>query len=109
MACDSLVFLAGGGNTAHVFDEFAPTLTSRDHVFGVTRRGFGSSGLSASENGVDRLRDDVLAALDSLRLNKPVLVCLSATGSELHRSGWRSAGIEEEISHTPHHSATSPK
>src|SRR5271154_6470736 len=38
-----LVLLAGLGNTAHVFDDFAPKLTSEYHVYGITRRGFGAS------------------------------------------------------------------
>ena len=37
-----LVLLAGQGNTAHVFDDFAPRLTSLGHVYGITRRGYGS-------------------------------------------------------------------
>ncbi len=37
-----LVLLAGGGDTAHVFDDFAPKLTPNFHVYGVTRRGFGN-------------------------------------------------------------------
>jgi hypothetical protein len=36
-----LVLLAGLGNTAHDFDEFAPKLTARYHVYGITRRGSG--------------------------------------------------------------------
>ena len=39
----SLVLLAGLGNTAHVFDKFAPKLTGAYHVYGITRRGFGAS------------------------------------------------------------------
>jgi len=39
-----LVLLAGGGDTAHVFDDFAPKLTPSFHVYGITRRGFGESG-----------------------------------------------------------------
>src|SRR5213594_691876 len=35
-----VVLLAGGGDTAHVFDDFAPKLTDRFHVYGITRRGF---------------------------------------------------------------------
>src|SRR5262249_3174872 len=42
-----VVLLAGGGNTAHVFDEFAPKLAGAFHVYGLTRRGFGASGFSA--------------------------------------------------------------
>jgi len=78
-----VVLLAGGGNTAHVFDEFAPKLTADCHVYGVTRRGFGASSFSASENGVDRLRDDVLAVIDALELKRPVLVGHSIAGAEL--------------------------
>lgn len=38
-----LVFLAGLGNTAHIFDQFAPQFTTQYHVLGITRRGFGFS------------------------------------------------------------------
>ena len=78
-----LVLLAGGGNTAHVFDEFAPKLTLDHHVYGITRRGFGASGFSGSANLVARLRDDVIAALDALKLEKPVLVGHSIAGAEM--------------------------
>lgn len=82
-----VVLLAGGGNTAHVFDEFAPKLRANSHVYGLTRRGFGASGFSASENPVDRLRDDVLAVIDVLKLNRPVLVGHSIAGAELSSVG----------------------
>jgi non-heme chloroperoxidase len=82
-----VVFLAGGGNTAHVFDEFAPKLTADYHVYGVTRRGFGASSFSASENGVDQLGGDVLAIIDALKLNRPVLVGHSIAGAELSSVG----------------------
>jgi non-heme chloroperoxidase len=78
-----LVLLAGGGNTAHVFDEFAPKLTANYHVYGITRRGFGASEFSVSDNPVDRLRDDVLAVLGALKLERPVLVGHSIAGAEL--------------------------
>jgi pimeloyl-ACP methyl ester carboxylesterase len=41
-----IVLLAGLGNTAHVFDEFATKLTSRGHIYGITRRGYGASTLA---------------------------------------------------------------
>jgi non-heme chloroperoxidase len=82
-----VVLLAGGGQTAHVFDEFATKLTTNFHVYGITRRGFGASGFSPSENGVDRLRDDVLAVIDALKLNRPVLVGHSIAGAELSSVG----------------------
>ena len=78
-----VVLLAGGGNTAHVFDEFAPKLTSDHHVYGITRRGFGASGFSTSENPLDRLRDDVLTVIGALKLKRPVLVGHSIAGAEL--------------------------
>lgn len=78
-----LVLLAGGGDTAHVFDDFATTLTRGFHVYGITRRGFGASGFNASESGADRLGDDVVAVLDALELRSPVLVGHSLGGLEL--------------------------
>src|SRR6266851_1610036 len=78
-----LVLLAGGGDTAHVFDDFAPKLTPSFHVYGITRRGFGESGFSPEGYGADRLGDDVLAVLDSLKLIRPVLVGHSLGGEEL--------------------------
>jgi pimeloyl-ACP methyl ester carboxylesterase len=66
-----------------VFDELAPKLATDYHVYGITRRGFGASGFSASDNPVARLRDDVLAVLGALRLETPVLVGHSIAGAEL--------------------------
>ena len=55
-----IVLLAGGGNTAHVFDDFAPRLAANFHVYGITRRGFGASQFSPIDNE-DRLGKDILA------------------------------------------------
>ncbi len=78
-----LVLLAGGGDTAHVFDDFAPKLTTNYHVYGITRRGFGASGYSATNDPADRLGEDVLAVIKSLKLNRPILVGHSIAGAEL--------------------------
>ena len=78
-----LVLLPGGGNTAHVFDDFATKLTADFHVYGITRRGFGESGYATPAAGADTYGDDVLAVLDALRLEKPVLVGHSIGGQEL--------------------------
>src|SRR6266436_4680436 len=78
-----LVLLAGGGDTAHVFDDFAPKLTATFHVYGITRRGFGESGFSAEGYGADRLGQDVLTVLKTLKLERPVLVGHSIAGEEL--------------------------
>lgn len=84
-----VVLLTGGGDTAHVFDDFAPKLAAKYHVYAITRRGFGASDYSASESGADRLGDDVLAVLDSLKLRRPVLVGHSIAGEELSSVGAR--------------------
>jgi non-heme chloroperoxidase len=81
--------LAGLGNTAHVFDDFATKLTPAYHVYGITRRGFGASTSPAFGYSADRLADDVLAVLDALKLNRPVLVGHSIAGEELSSIGTR--------------------
>lgn len=78
-----IVLIAGGGNTAHVFDDFAPRLTDQYHVYGITRRGFGASGYSATNSPADRLGDDLVAVIDALNLKKPILVGHSIGGVEL--------------------------
>ena len=78
-----IVLLAGLGNTAHVFDEFATKLTSHGHIYGITRRGYGASTLAESGYDVDRLGKDVLAVLDHLSIEKPVLIGHSIAGQEL--------------------------
>ena len=87
-----LVLLAGLGNTAHIFDKFAPKLTPTYHVYGITRRGFGASSAPsplAATYSADRLGDDVLAVLDALKLNRPVLAGHSLGGEELSSVGSR--------------------
>lgn len=81
-----LIFLAGHGDTAHSFDQFAPRFTSQDHVYGITRRGFGASSKPVPANGnysPDRRGDDVLAVMDALHIERPVLVGHSMAGEEL--------------------------
>jgi non-heme chloroperoxidase len=84
-----VVLLAGLGNTAHVFDEFAPKLTSEYRVYGITRRGFGASSAPVSGYSADRLGDDVLAVLGSLKIDRAVLVGHSIAGEELSSVGSR--------------------
>lgn len=87
-----VVLLTGLGDTAHEFDKFAPKLTGAYHVYGITRRGFGTSSAPAPTSAnysADRLGDDVLAVIDSLKLNQPVLVGHSLSGEELSSVGSR--------------------
>src|SRR5256885_14665553 len=66
----SIILLAGGGFTAHVFDDFAPKLAATWHVYGITRRGFGTSGYSATQTPAERLGEDVVAGIDALKKKK---------------------------------------
>jgi non-heme chloroperoxidase len=84
-----LVLLSGLGNTAHVFDEFAPKLAVGFHVYGVTRRGFGASSIPTDGYNADRLGDDVLAVVESLKLKQPILAGHSVAGEELSSVGSR--------------------
>lgn len=80
-----IVLLAGGGDTAHVFDDFAPKLRSitHHHVYAITRRGFGASGYQATSDPADRLGEDVLAVIESLKLKRPILAGHSIAGAEM--------------------------
>jgi pimeloyl-ACP methyl ester carboxylesterase len=85
-----LVLLTGLADTAHVFDEFAPKLTVSYHVYGITRRGRGASSApepNATNYTADRLGEDVLAVINALHLNKPIIAGHSIAGEELSYIG----------------------
>ena len=87
-----LIFLAGNGDTAHSFDSLAQKFTSRNHVYGITRKGFGASSKPGPANGnysSDHLGDNVLAVMQALRIERPVLVGHSLAGEELSSIGSR--------------------
>jgi pimeloyl-ACP methyl ester carboxylesterase len=87
-----IIFLAGAGDTAHAFDDFAPNFTGQNHVYGITRKGFGASSKPAPANGnysADHLGDDVLAVMQALHIERPVLVGHSIAGQELSSIGSR--------------------
>lgn len=87
-----VVLMAGLGMTAHSFDTFALRLATSYHVYGITRRGFGNSSVPKPEGNnyeADRLGDDVIAVLDALKLERPVLAGHSMAGEELSSIGTR--------------------
>jgi non-heme chloroperoxidase len=86
-----VVLLAGLGNTAHVFDDFAPRLARNYRVYGVTRRGYGASSVPDEGYGTDRLADDVMAVIQTLKLKRPVVIGHSIAGLELSSIGSRYA------------------
>jgi pimeloyl-ACP methyl ester carboxylesterase len=81
----TLILFAGLGDTAHIFDDFAPKLATSYHVFGLTRRGYGVSTAPASpaQYTSDLIGGDVLATMDALHIQKAVLVGHSYGGFEL--------------------------
>jgi pimeloyl-ACP methyl ester carboxylesterase len=87
-----LVFVPGGGDSAHVFDDFAPKFTGKHHVYAITRRGAGLSTKPAPTGdaySATRLGEDVLAVIDALKLDHPVLAGHSRGGGELSFFGSR--------------------
>lgn len=69
-----VILLAGLGLDAHEFDGFAPKLTSRYHVYAISRRGFGQSSAptpNCENYSATRLADDVLAVMQALKIRRP--------------------------------------
>lgn len=87
----ALVLLAGLGNTAHYYDDFAPALTPRFRVIGVTRRGHRGSTAAPGGYGFVRLADDIVQVMDSLGIKSAVVVGHSFAGEEMHVLGARHA------------------
>jgi pimeloyl-ACP methyl ester carboxylesterase len=87
-----MIFLSGNKDTAHAFDSFAPKFIGQNHVYGITRKGVRASSKPAPANGnysADRLGVDVLAVMQALQIERPVLVGRSLGGEELSSIGSR--------------------
>lgn len=79
-----LIFLAGLGNSAHIFDDFAPPFRDRFHVYGVTRRGFGASSQPKTGYDVATLSADLLGVLREIGIKRASFVGHSIAGEELN-------------------------
>ena len=75
--------------TAHVYDDIAPKLTDRFHVFAVTRRGVGGSDHPPTGYSPSRRADDILEVIETLKMQQPILVGNSCGGDILHTLGGR--------------------
>ncbi|WP_406694268.1 alpha/beta hydrolase [Singulisphaera sp. Ch08] len=84
---ETLVLLAGLGNTAHVFDDFAYQFIGRYHVIGITRRGFGRSSQPAQGYDLATRASDDIKVLDSLNIRDASFVGHSIAGTELNKIG----------------------
>ena len=80
----ALIFLAGFGNSAHVFDNFAPEFVPHFRTLGITRRGFGASDKPSSGYDTVSLVRDIIVVLDSLGIARATLAAHSYGGSELN-------------------------
>jgi pimeloyl-ACP methyl ester carboxylesterase len=81
----TLLFLAGLGNTAHAWDNFAPRFIDRNRVIAITRRGFGESSHPDDGYDLDTLVNDIRAVLDTLAIDRVTLVGHSIAAEELTR------------------------
>jgi pimeloyl-ACP methyl ester carboxylesterase len=80
---DVLLFLAGMGCNAHIFDNFAPRFADKFHVIALTRRGHGESDHPEIGYDVDTLTNDIRQFMDALGINQAILVGHSLAGAEL--------------------------
>ena len=92
-----LIYLAGYGNSAHIFDGFAPQFRDRFHVVGITRRGFGTSSPATGAYDNETLAGDIIAVTDSLHLVKPILVAHSFGVAELNAIALHHAGFARAL------------
>ena len=80
---EPLVFLAGYGNTPHVFDDLARRLFAGRRIVGLTRRGHGRSEQPPSGYDTRSLASDIVRVLDALCFDRAVLVGHSFAGHEM--------------------------
>lgn len=80
-----LLFLAGVGNSAHIFDDIAPKFTDRFRVLALTRRGHGQSDKPAAGYDLPTLTEDIRQFLDQLKIKRVTLIGHSFAGDEITR------------------------
>ena len=78
-----LLFLAGMGCNAHIFDDLAPRFTGTFHVMALTRRGHGESDHPETGYDADTLTEDIRQFLDALGIEKVILAGHSMANVEL--------------------------
>jgi pimeloyl-ACP methyl ester carboxylesterase len=78
-----LLLLAGLGDTAYIFTEFARQLTDNFHVIAMTRRGYGESDVTQDGYSISDRAEDIRGAMDALKLPQVVFVGHAAAGDEL--------------------------
>ena len=79
----TLLFLAGMGCNAHIFDRFAPRFIDQFHVLALTRRGHGESDHPETGYDIDTLTEDIRLFLDRLKIDRVILAGHSLAGIEM--------------------------
>jgi pimeloyl-ACP methyl ester carboxylesterase len=80
---DTILFLPGFNDSAHIYDSFAPRFTDRFHAIGLTRRGVGQSDKPKDGYDASTRVEDIRQALDALGTSRVILIGHSMAGDEL--------------------------
>ena len=80
---ETILFLPGFNDTAHVYDHFAPRFADHFHVIGLTRRGIGESDKPADGYDVSTRVEDIRHFLETVGIRKVCLIGHSMAGDEL--------------------------
>ncbi len=80
---DALLLLAGNGNSAHIYDFFAPLLTGDFRVIALTRRGFGESSRPSEGYDPSALARDIERLMDALGIERACIAGHSISGVEM--------------------------
>src|SRR5512138_1390076 len=79
----ALLFLAGLGCNAYIFDRFAPRFTDQFRVLALTRRGHGDSDYPETGYDIETLTEDIRQFMDCLEIDQAILAGHSLAGIEL--------------------------
>ncbi len=87
-----IVLLAGAGNSAWVYSDFGRDLAKKHRVLALTRRGHGESEQPKSGYTIEAMGDDLLAFLNTHKIERATLIGHSLAGEEMTRFARRYPG-----------------
>jgi non-heme chloroperoxidase len=82
---DTILFLHGLGDTAHIFDDLAPQFIKQFRVLGLTCRGHGQSEKPDAGYDTGTLVEDIRQFLNALKIERVILAGHSWAGDQLTR------------------------
>ncbi len=80
---DPIMFLAGLGNSAHVYENFAHHFVANHRVYGLTRRGYGASSQPKYGYDIPTLALDIKRVMDHQQIERITLIGHSIAGDEM--------------------------